>query len=99
MNFDEKKRGGFVIGVEWKTKKTNTHSGFDFLRLQQWRVERNLSFISVMVEIIDSQSCVDYLMLDFLKEERGRHTYGLQVDSKCSYSTQLTRVAEKGKIK
>ena len=52
-----------------------------------------------MVEIIDSQSCVDYLMLDFLKEERGRRTYGLQVDSKCSYSTQLTRVAEKGKIK
>jgi len=58
-----------------------------------------LSFISVMVEIIDSQSCVDYLMLDFLKEERGRHTYGLQVDSKCSYFTELTRVAEKGKIK
>ena len=25
-----------------KTRKTNTHSGFDFLRLQQQKVERNL---------------------------------------------------------
>ena len=35
----------------------------------------------------------------FFKEEGGRHTFGLRADSKCSYSTELTRVAEKGKIK
>ena len=38
-------------------------------------------------------------MLVFFKEEKGRRTYGLQVDSKCSYFTELTRVAEKGKNK
>ena len=29
---------GVVIGVDWKTKKTNTHSGVDFPRMQQgWK--------------------------------------------------------------
>ena len=39
------------------------------------------------------------MLVHFFKEGGGRHTYGLRADSKCSYSTELTRVAEKGKIK
>ena len=38
-------------------------------------------------------------MYFFWKEEGGRCTYGLQVDSKCSCSTELTSVPEKGEKK
>ena len=39
------------------------------------------------------------MLVLFFKEEKERRTYGLQVHSKCSYYTELTRVAEKGKNK
>ena len=45
VEFNEKKKGIGKRGAT-KTGKTNTHCGFDFLRLQQQKVER--SFLSCL---------------------------------------------------
>ena len=78
---------------EIKNKEDEYSQRVDFLRLQQL----NLCLISIIGENRELILC-SLFDVSFLKEGV-RHTCGLQVDSKCSYSTELSRVAEKGKIK